>query len=104
MAERKVLIKYYPPDFDPNLLQKNHRAKDKQDNVRMMLPMTIRCITCGNYLYVGTKFNMMKETCLDESYLGIRIYRFYLKCTYCYNQVTFKTDPKNHDYVVEHGG
>lgn len=46
---------------------------------------------------------MRKETCLDENYLNIRIYRFYLKCTYCYNQVTFKTDPKNHDYVVEHG-
>ena len=47
---------------------------------------------------------MRKETCLDEDYLGIRIYRFYLKCTQCYAEITFKTDPKNSDYVVEHGG
>lgn len=104
MAERKVLIKYYPPNFDPDRLIKNKRPKDKQDNVRMMLPMSLRCSTCGNYLYIGTKFNMRKETCLDEDYLGIRIYRFYLKCTQCYAEITFKTDPKNSDYVVEHGG
>jgi hypothetical protein len=40
MAERKVLIKYYPPDFDPARLIKNKRPVDKQDNVRMMIPMT----------------------------------------------------------------
>ena len=61
MAERKVLIKYYPPNFDPDRLIKNKRPKDKQDNVRMMLPMSLRCSTCGNYLYIGTKFNMRKE-------------------------------------------
>ena len=35
--------------------------------------------------------------------MGIKIFRFYVKCTYCYNDITFKTDPKNHDYVVELG-
>ena len=104
MAERKVLIKYYPPDFNPALLPKNHRPRDKQDNVRNMLPMTIRCNTCGNYHYIGTKFNMRRETVWNENYLGIRIHRFYFKCTYCYSEITFKTDPKNHDYIVEEGG
>ena len=103
MAERKVLIKYYPPDFNPALLQRNRRAKDKQDNVRMMMPLTCRCDTCGAYAYIGTKYNMKKENALDEAYLGIRIYRFYFKCAQCYTEITFKTDPKNHDYVVEHG-
>lgn len=23
---------------------------------------------------------------------------------YCYSEITFKTDPKNHDYIVEEGG
>lgn len=69
----------------------------------MMLPFSLKCYTCGNYLYIGTKFNMRKETC-DEDYLGIPIYRFYMKCTYCYSEITIKTDPKNSDYVCEHGG
>jgi hypothetical protein len=104
MGERKVLCKYYPPDFNPDRLIKNKRPKDKQDNVRMMLPMSLRCNTCGNYLYIGTKFNMRKETCLNEDYMNIKIFRFYMKCTRCYAEITMKTDPKNSDYIVEHGG
>lgn len=73
-------------------------------NVRNMLPMSIRCNTCGNYLYIGTKFNMRMEICNDETYLGIKVFRFYFKCTTCYGEISFKTDPKNHDYVVETGG
>ena len=69
----------------------------------MMLPMTVRCITCGNYMYIGTKFNMRKETLSDRDYLGIKIFRFYFKCTRCASEVTFITDPKSHDYLCEHG-
>lgn len=103
MAERKVLVKYYPPDFNPERLIRNEKQTEKQDSVRMMLPFSLRCYTCGNYLYIGTKFNMRKETC-DEDYLGIPIYRFYMKCNYCYSEITMKTDPKNSDYICEHGG
>ena len=103
MSERKVLNKYYPPDFDHTKLQKVVRPRDKQDNVRMMLPMSVRCDTCGNFLYIGTKFNMRKETCLDQDYLGIRIYRFYFKCSRCHAEIAMKTDPKQHDYVCESG-
>jgi len=103
MSERKVLNKYYDPSYNPGKLPKNKKAKDKQDNVRMMLPMKMRCTTCGNSLDIQTKFNMRKETCMDEKYLTINIYRFYFRCTQCYAEITFKTDPKNNDYVVEHG-
>jgi hypothetical protein len=104
MAERKVLNKYYPPDFDPSKIRRfEKKSVRRMCNVRMMLPMSVRCKTCGNYMYLGTKFNMKVETVKDEDYLGIKIYRFYFKCTQCYSEVTFRTDPKNHDYIAEWG-
>jgi hypothetical protein len=39
----------------------------------------MRCNTCGEYIYKGKKFNARKEDVENESYLGLRIYRFYIK-------------------------
>uniref|UniRef100_A0A3Q3WGR6 Splicing factor YJU2 n=1 Tax=Mola mola TaxID=94237 RepID=A0A3Q3WGR6_MOLML len=90
MSERKVLNKYYPPDFDPYV-------------VRLMAPFNMRCKTCGEYIYKGKKFNARKETVQNELYMGLPIFRFYIKCTRCLAEITFKTDPENTDYAMEHG-
>jgi hypothetical protein len=121
MAERKVLVKlvlldsvfvyvfdvcfcrYFPPEFDPSLLPRTKKLKNKQQTVNMMMPMSVTCTSCGNYIYRGTKFNSKKETVQGEDYLGIRIFRFYMRCNNCSAEFTIKTDPKNSDYAVELG-
>jgi len=103
MSERKVLNKYYPPDFDPTKLPKLKRGKDRQFVIRIMAPFSMRCTTCGEYIYKGRKFNSRMETVQNENYLGLRIYRFYIRCTKCISEITFKTDPKSSDYVMEKG-
>ena len=97
MGERKVLNKYFPPDFDPSKIPRTKKA-DINPNfvVRMMLPMTVRCNTCGEYMYKGKKFNSRKENVdgVDGEYLGIQIFRFYFKCSSCSAEFTIKTDPQ----------
>ncbi|XP_018427837.1 PREDICTED: coiled-coil domain-containing protein 94 [Nanorana parkeri] len=103
MSERKVLNKYYPPDFDPSKIPKLKLPKDRQYVVRLMAPFNMRCKTCGEYIYKGKKFNARKETVQNEKYLELPIFRFYIKCTRCLAEITFKTDPENTDYAMEHG-
>ena len=105
MTERKGLNKYISSEIDPD---KHLPPEDDSKirtvcGVRMMLPMTVKCMTCDEYMSIGKKFNMKMEIVLDEDYLGISIYRFYFKCSKCYSTLTFKTDPKNNDYICETG-
>ncbi|KAI9822689.1 MAG: hypothetical protein M1827_000408 [Pycnora praestabilis] len=105
MSERKVLTKYYPPDFDPSKITRTRGPKPvgpKVQTVRLMAPFSMKCIACGEYIYKGRKFNARKET-TDEKYYSISIYRFYIRCTRCSGEITFKTDPKNMDYTCEKG-
>lgn len=53
--------------------------KNRQYTVRLMAPFNMRCATCGEYIYKGKKFNARKEDVENQDYLGIRIYRFYIK-------------------------
>ncbi|KAG2028204.1 DUF572-domain-containing protein, partial [Suillus americanus] len=98
-----VLNKYFPPDFDPSLIPRRRGPKNSQQVVRLMAPFSMRCNTCGEYIYKGKKFNARKETVDGEDCYGIKIFRFYIKCTLCSAEITFKTDPKNTDYSAEHG-
>lgn len=104
MSERKVLNKYIPPNFDPSKIPKGLGGpKPKQHTVRLMAPFSMRCNTCGEFIYKGRKFNARKETVEGEDYLGIKIFRFYIRCPQCGSEITFKTDPKNADYEAELG-
>lgn len=67
-----------------------------------MAPFSMRCQTCGEFIYKGKKFNARKEN-TEEFYLTIRILRFYIRCPKCASEITFKTDPQNTDYQAEHG-
>ncbi|KAF2144008.1 uncharacterized protein K452DRAFT_246118 [Aplosporella prunicola CBS 121167] len=105
MSERKVLTKYYPPDFDPSKIGRQRKPKDagpKVQTVRLMAPFSMSCQKCGEFIYKGRKFNARKEH-TEEKYYAITIYRFYIRCTRCSAEITFKTDPKNMDYTCERG-
>jgi hypothetical protein len=43
MSERKVLNKYFPPDFDPSKIPRGKKAKNKQQVVRLMAPFSMKC-------------------------------------------------------------
>jgi len=103
MTERKVLNKYYPPDFDPSKIPKAKFKRNATFEIRLMAPCNMRCTTCGEYIYKGRKFNARKEDVDDMNYLGLRIYRFYIKCTACVSEICFRTDPESCDYVLEAG-
>ncbi|CAF2275021.1 unnamed protein product [Brassica rapa] len=81
MAERKVLNKNYPADFDPKMIPRLLKPKNHQKKNRFMLPVPARCNKCGNYMSEGTKFNRRVEQVTEETYLGIEIYRFYFNCS-----------------------
>jgi DNA-directed RNA polymerase subunit RPC12/RpoP len=105
MSERKVLTKYYPPDFDPSKITRTRGPKNagpKLQTVRLMAPFSMKCTHCGEFIYKGRKFNARKET-TEEKYYAIAIFRFYIRCTRCSGEITFKTDPKNMDYECERG-
>ena len=109
MAERKVLTNYIHPDIDPLALSR-HKKRKKQPTsgpklieVRTMLPFNLQCDTCKEYMYTGKKFNGKKEIVEGETYMGVKIIRFYIKCSTCSASITFKTDPKTSGYKCEWG-
>jgi hypothetical protein len=105
MGERKVLNKYYDPDFDPSakLPRVKGPGRDAAQQSRLMLPFSLKCCTCGHYMRLGKKFNATKETAIGMDYLTIKRFRFRFKCEACRAPISFLTDPKNADYECESG-
>ncbi|KZZ89964.1 cell cycle control protein cwf16 [Moelleriella libera RCEF 2490] len=108
MSERKVLQKYYPADFDPRDIARRRGPKSSQggpriQTVRLMSPFNLRCLTCGEFIYRGRKFNARKETNIEYKYLNIQIFLFHIKCTRCSAEIIFRTDPKTSDYAMVKG-
>lgn len=102
MSERKVINKYYPPDYDPSKVPRI-KKKSKQKDVRIMAPFNMKCTNCGNYIGCATKFNAKKEEVQGETYEGTKIFRLYFKCPRCMGSITVRTDPKEGGYEVESG-
>ncbi|CCH46082.1 Coiled-coil domain-containing protein [Wickerhamomyces ciferrii] len=106
MSERKVINKYYPPDFDPSkIVKKKKKVKTGSASlptVRLMTPFSMKCLNCGEYISRSRKFNARKEN-TSETYLGMKIVRFHIKCPRCASEILFRTDPKSADYVIEFG-
>ncbi|KAM3183324.1 hypothetical protein ACTXT7_010554 [Hymenolepis weldensis] len=104
MTERKVLNKYFPPDYDPSKIPRLKRGnKSRQFNIRTMAPFNMRCLTCNGYIYKAKKFNSRMETAEGVDYLGLRHYRFYIRCPGCCAEIIWRTDLESNDYVIESG-
>jgi len=118
MSERKVINKYYPPDWDPAKEEAEAAAKRKAKKrkagsdggggpkVRMMLPMTVQCgdASCGSFLTAGTKLYARKEAAPEHKYLGkVAVHRFRMRCPACGHPFAIRTDPANAGYVCDDG-
>lgn len=99
---------YYPSDFDPSKLEKVKKFKTGKRhqgmNIRNLMPFNMCCDTCGEFMYVGTKFNSTCEKVPGDGYKGVAMWRFRGKCTTCKAEFVFRTDPKTASYIMESGG
>lgn len=105
MAERKIISKYYPPDFDPSKLRRQLKTQSiasKLETVRLSSPFSMRCNKCGEFIYKGRKSNARKQI-TDEHYLNIPTVRLFIRCTVCSSEIVFDTDLKNEDYGIKSG-
>ncbi|KAA0184243.1 Coiled-coil domain-containing protein 94 [Fasciolopsis buskii] len=65
--------------------------------------LAYRCLTCNGYIYKAKKFNSRMETAENVDYLGLRHYRFYIRCPSCCAEIIWRTDLESGDYVLEAG-
>ncbi|KAG0665799.1 hypothetical protein C6P45_000339 [Maudiozyma exigua] len=112
MSERKSINKYYPPDYNPIEAEKQTRKLARKlkngsqrdiVTIRLMTPFSMRSSSCDTFIPKNRKFNGKKEL-LKERYLNnVKIYRLVIRCPLCSNTISFRTDPRSSDYVMESG-
>lgn len=104
MSERKAINKWYPPDYDPLKVPKKEKSRNANSNkVRLMLPFSMKCLQCNEYISARRKFNARKET-TSEKYMGFKIIKFHFKCPRCNNSIVFRTDPALAGFAPVEGG
>lgn len=104
MSERKAINKWYPPDWDPLKAPKaKKKTNPNAEKVRLMLPFSMKCLSCNEYIAARRKFNARKEI-TAERYMGIKIIKFHIKCPRCNNGIVFQTDPKLAGFIPVEGG
>lgn len=103
MATRKMVNKYYPPEYD---YREEKRKKKKVDVLRItfMLPISVQCDSCTEFMSKGSKINANKEKAPEYNYLTVEAYRFTFKCRQCGQEIELHTVPKDAKYVVGKGG
>lgn len=83
-------------------IQKYYKFKKKRvTNVRIATPFNIICTFCNTIIPKGRKHNSYKEKCGE--YLGIDIFRFYIRCIKCFSELSIKTDVENGSFICESG-
>lgn len=71
-------------------------------SVRLMAPFSMRCASCSQFIYKGTKFNARK-TNTGQKYLSIAIIQLSFRCSSCSNEIILRTNPEIGDYTVAEG-
>lgn len=109
MSERKGINRYYPPDKDPSKVKFSTKAaksrnngKGRTESVRLMIPFSMKCLKCNEYIAKSRKFNARKEV-TNRDYLGIKIIKFEVRCPRCFGDLIYETDPKNSGFECVSG-
>ncbi|CAG2173576.1 unnamed protein product, partial [Oppiella nova] len=85
--------------FVPKIIIRWTSTPQRSHGYGRRIPDNMRGNTCGDYIAKGKKFKARK----GETYFGLKVFRFYMRCPRCMADITLKTDLKNMDKVVEHG-
>lgn len=78
---RRVITHYYGPDFDPALLELTRdRHKPACKRIKLMIPISFKCLKCGHLFFLGSKIIMKTETIYESIYHEVHINRFAFDC------------------------